>query len=361
MAGTDSDSLEEVLPPMPQAPPPRWRVILKWAFKLALVAAIFGWLFYSGKLSLEKLREQARSWDLMLLVMALTVPSLAVCSLRFQMLLLLLNIRTRLADIVSLSMIGMLFDLVSIANGGDLVKAVYLSKITSQSGGKRNFGIILFSVLLDRIIGMFALFIFALIVCVAAWPQISSSAPLRGAVGIVVLVCAAGLLGFFVLVSEKLEQSALRKRLMHILPMHEKLEAIYAGFASLRHHKRVLVSLLGLSIFNHMFTCLSLLLLTRGIHFESELTHQPVIVEWVSCLTLLPLGLFLNTFGFAGGYGVGNAAFEYLFSSFLGVGGGAKLILAYQVSTTFFRLLGVPFLIFYKHKGANLDGDANVK
>ncbi len=337
------------------------RTVLGWVFKIVFLVGIFYYLFRSGKLKVADLRQQLQRWDLALMAMSMAIPALLVCSLRYKLLLRALNITARYGDILSLSMIGMLFDLISpVSNGGDLVKAVYLSKATHSPTGKSNLGIILFSVVLDRIIGLFALFTFALIVCVFAWPMISASPKLLGLTKLIVLVCVGGLLGFFVLVSEKLEQSALRKRLMHVIPFHEKIERIYTGFAGLRHHKMILFEMLGLSIVNHACSCAAILILAHGAVFTSTVTNLPAPLELIPCLAVLPLGLFMTTFGPAGGLGGGNLAFEWLFNTVLNLNGGGALVLAFQICGILFRLTGVPVLMFYKHKGANLSTGADV-
>ena len=362
MAEADSENIEDLVPSAPPPPPSRLRTVLGWVFKIAFLGVIFAFLFGSGKLKVEDILQLGKRWDLALLAMFMAIPALAVCSLRYQLLLKALNITARYTDIFALTMIGMLFDLISpVSNGGDLVKGIYLSKSTRSPTGKTNLGIILFSVLLDRIVGLFALFTFALIVCVAAWSQIRGSPELRKTAEIVVLVCIVGLLGFFVMVSETLEKSALRKRLMHIIPFHEKIEQIYSGFASLRHHKFTLLQMLALSIMNHIFTCTAILILAQGMTFTSTVTGQPAPLELMPCLTVLPLGLFATTFGPAGGLGGGNAAFEYLFHIVLNLNGGAALILKFQICGILFRLTGVPVMILYRNKGANLELTPNVK
>lgn len=351
----DSENLDDIAAPPPAPPPTRLRVLLGWVFKIVFVGGIFALLFGTGKLTLNDLSKQLQRWDLALLAMSMAIPALLVCSLRYKLLLRALKVSARFGDIVALSMIGMLFDLVSpVSNGGDLVKAVYLSKATRSPTGKSNFGLILFSVVLDRIIGLFALFTFALIVCLFAWPRISGSPELRKLSVVVVVVCLGGLLGFFVLVSETLEKSALRKRLMHVIPFHEKIERIYSGFAGLRHHKSILCVMLALSIVNHACSCAAILILAQGVEFSAVGTNLPAAIEWLPCLTVLPLGLFATTFGPAGGLGGGNLAFEFLFHTVLNLNGGGKLVLAFQVCGILFRLTGAPVLMFYKHNHANL-------
>jgi len=354
------ENLDDALPAEsePQRAPSLARVLLKWALKLGLLAAIFTYLVKTDRLKASDLQALAQRWDLTLLAMSFYIPCVLLCAFRYQMLLRALHITAHFRDIAAFSMVGMLFDLISpVSNGGDVVKAIYLSRTSSVASGKRGVAIILVSALVDRIVGLFALFTFALIVCALAWPQISGNANLRMSALIIALVCLGGLLGFFVLVSEKLEKSALRKRLMHILPFHEKIERVYASFASLRHHKGVLLIMLVLSIFNHALNCTSVLVLTYGMEFTTVPTASapgvPATLQLVPFLTVLPLGLFLNTFGFAGGLGGGNVAFEFLFTTVLGLSGGAALALRYQICGILYRLFGIPFLIFYRHKGVN--------
>lgn len=361
MADEVPETLDEAIPLEPAPPKSRTRTIVGWAIKLGLLAAIFTYLVKTDRLKASDLKALAQRWDLTLLALSLFIPAMLVCALRYQLLLRALNINAHYGDIAAFSMIGMLFDLISpVSNGGDIVKALYLSRTTSVKSSRRGFGVILFSVLLDRIVGFFALFTFALIVCLSAWPRISSYPELRQTTFVVMVVCLGGLLGFFVFASEKLEKSPLRKRILHILPFHEKFEKVYAGFAGLRHHKRILATMIGLSIVNHMLCCSSILILAQGMDFTSALTGLPAHLELVPCLTILPLGLFVNTFGPAGGLGAGNLGFDFLFRNVLHLSGGAVLVLRYQICGILFRLIGVPFLIFYKHKGVNLDPNQSV-
>ncbi len=338
------------------------RIVLGWALKLGVPVIIFAYLYWSGRLKPAELTELAQHWKWTLGAMLLFVPAVLVCALRFQMLLGALHIDTRYTDNVALSMIGMLCDLVSpISNGGDLVKAVYMGRTAQTRDGRRPLGLILFAVVIDRIVGMFSLFVLALIVGIAAWPQVEAHADLRRMIAIVIAACLAGVLGFMVLVSEKLENSRRRRRLMHILPFHEKLEHIYAGFASLRHHKRILVTMVGLSLINHLCACGSILIFAQSMTFTKLSTGAPANLDWAAVVSILPLGLFINSFGFAGGFGVGTAGFDVLFRSVLGLYGGLHLALLFQGASFLFRLCGIPFFLFYRHKGVNLKPVESVK
>ena len=354
--------LDDAALELPAAQPPsRLRKIVGWIFKVGLLGGIFGWLIYKKSIKVEDLSELAQRWPWALLALGLFVFSLFFVALRYQLLLKALGMTTHYRDIVAVCTIGLLFDLISpVSSGGDLVKAFYVSRTSERAGGKKNRGLVLLSVLLDRIVGFFGLFMLGLIVCVLAWPQIGAHENLRHLAMFFAAVCAGSLMVFFILSSEKLEHSALRKRLMHKLPFHAKIEQVYAGFAGLRHHKMILLAMLGLSLLNHIIACVVILLLAQGMQFPDVVTGALKPLDIVPCLTILPLGFFINTFGIAGGLGVGNAGFELLFEHVLGIKGGARLILFYQIVSIVYRLMGMPVFFLYKHEsrptGAALEG-----
>ena len=329
--------------------PSRARLALRWLSKVGLLAAIFGYLFYKKSIQARDLADLARHWPWVLGALLLFLATLFFTALRYQLLLKALDFSTRFRDVVAVSMIGMLFDLVSpVSSGGDLVKAYYVGRVARSKSGKGDWGLLVISVVLDRLVGFFALFTLGLAVSILAWPQIQAEAALRRLTLVFAVVCAASLLAFLVLVSEKLENSPWRKRCMHWLPFHAKIESLYTGFAGLRHHKPLLLAMLGLSVLNHITACFIILLLARGMTFHSVQTGAVVPLPVVPCLTVLPLGFFLNTFGMAGGFGVGNLAFEELFRRILGIDGGARLAMSFQIVAALYRLLGVPVLLFYR-------------
>ncbi|MEI6235622.1 MAG: lysylphosphatidylglycerol synthase transmembrane domain-containing protein [Planctomycetota bacterium] len=352
MPESDFTTLAE--PSVSSVPNPLRSILIrigKILFKVAFVGGIF--CFLINIIQMSDLRDLAKRWPWVLVSIALYFVAMLSCSLRYKLLLRALDMHSRFRDVFSFSMIAGLFYLVWWVVG-DLVKAYYVFRSTRAGSGKPNIGLIVLSVFLDRIVGFFALLTLGFIVSIVAWPQLQNEPNLRRLVLLFAGVCAGALVFFFIMVSEKLENSPLRKRLMQIVPFHQKLEAIYAGFAGLRHHKPILAAMLGLSILNHIIVCVIMLLLMQGVTFTSAATGLIVAPEAMpsalSCLTVLPLGFFLSTFGMAFGFGVGTVAFELLFQRLLGIGGVAKMVLAFQIVGLLFRLLGIPFWLLYRRK-----------
>jgi hypothetical protein len=69
-------------------------------------------------------------------------------------------------------------------------------------------------------------------------------------------------------------------------------------------------------------------------------------VDAALSFSVFPLAIFSNMFGFAGGFGVGTAAFDIIFSSLLNIQTGAAIGLTFQTIQLLSRLLGLPFYIY---------------
>lgn len=342
--------MNATVPASPKDPPrSRARATLSLVLKLAVVAGIFAYLIHKDSIRPENLRELAAHWGWAFLALCLYLLTTVVCTLRFKILLSALNVSVPYFDVLPATFIGSFFDLVSpVTSGGDVVKAHYICRAGKFGGQKSDLGLVLLGALLDRITGFFGLFVLGLIVSILAWPEIGGMPNLRRMTMLLALVCIAVMLGFFVMVSERLEKSVLRKRLMHCLPFHEKIESIYAGFSGLRHHHGKLLAMVAISILNHICVCSMVLVLGQAMQFFSVATGERVPLPLMQCMTVLPIGLTINMFGVAGGFGPGNLAFEALFKEVLGITGGATLILYFQIVAVIARLLGGVCVLFYK-------------
>jgi len=328
---------------------------LKAAAKLAFVGGILLYLVYSGKLRLEALADLRHSWIWLVYAFALFLPQFFLCAVRYRLLLGALKLPGSLGQAFSWTMIGSFFDLaMPLSNGGDLVKAYYVARHAGR--GRRSLAVL--SVLLDRIVGLLALFVFAWLVCLFAGRQVDDNPQLLRLSRVLLFVCAGSVVLFCILVSPALERSAWRQRLMHRLPYHEKFEALYVAFAGLRRHWAILSVMMGLSLIVQILGCAGILCLAQGLSFTDLSSHQPAGLELVPTLVVLPLAVFLNTFGVAGGLGAGELAFQWLFEHALGLGGGANLALAFHGLFAFTRLLGIPFVLFYRHKAHAPSGRA---
>ena len=315
-------------------------------FKLALLGGIIAYLVRSDSLKLQTFTSLMHNWTWPLYAFLFLIPQFFLCAIRYRLLLFALGLPCTIRKVFSWTMIGTFFDVAMPSNGGDLIKAYYVGR--SAGPGRRT--LVLLSVLIDRIVGMLALFVFAWLVCMLAGKRVDDQPQLLHMSRILLVVCTGSVTGFFVMVSPWLEGNTLRQRIMHVLPFHAKIEELYRAFAGLRQHLGVLFIMLILSIISQICGCACVLCLAQAIGFTSVASGLPVQPEFVASLIILPLALFLNTFGFAGGLGVGELAFKTLFETMLGVRGGADLALAFHCVFLLSRFFGLPFVLFYRHK-----------
>ncbi|MCY3024379.1 MAG: lysylphosphatidylglycerol synthase transmembrane domain-containing protein [Planctomycetota bacterium] len=323
-----------------------WRAA-KVLAKLILVAVLLGWLIASGRLEVGRLASLRQGWFWAVCSLLLIVPQFFLCALRFRLLLSAMDLPGTLRDTFCWTMIGSFFDAaMPLSTGGDVVKAFYVARHAGR--GRRSVAVL--SVVLDRVVGLLALFVFAWLVCLFAGQRVTDNPELLRVSRVLLVVCAGSVCAFFALTSSYLERSATRQRLMRLLPLHAKFEAVYVAFAGLRRHLGVLLAMMGISLVIQIVGCICILCLAQGLNFTSAATGQPAHLEIVPAMIVLPLAMFLNTFGVAGGIGVGEVAFEALFVLLLGLNGGAELALAFHGVFLVSRLFGLPFVILYRHK-----------
>ena len=104
----------------------------------------------------------------------------------------------------------------------------------------------------------------------------------------------------------------------------------------LRENPKQLALVLGLSILNHIFWCAALFCIVMAFG------HTVAIAQG---FVVFPVAIFSNIFGFAGGFGVGTAAFDVIFNKLLSINTGAVIGLTFQVLSALSRLSGLPFYL----------------
>jgi len=120
--------------------------------------AIIVWLLMS--VDAEKwreLRDQPKNWWMLAFAFSLALGAIVISFVRWFMLVRVVGIEFRLRDAFRLGFLGFLLNFVSVgAVGGDLFKAYFLAK---ENRGKRAQAVA--SVLVDRVVGLYALLIIA--------------------------------------------------------------------------------------------------------------------------------------------------------------------------------------------------------
>jgi len=221
--------------------------------------------------------------------------------------------------------------------GGDVMKLYYLA---AHSRGRRvEIATLIF---VDRAMALFCML--SLVVALALldgrlvwdYPLIGSlvAAAAVGALGL--LVCGA------VACSTRLRESRLYAYLMDRAPLRRYLTRAAAALYVFRKNRAALARAAALAVVCHLA-----LLCVMCAAANAFIPNAPPLT--VSLLALL--GMVANAMPITpGGLGVGEAAFEGLFSS-VGYGGGARLILAWRVGMLALCCLGCALYIAGARRG----------
>ncbi|MCM8790314.1 MAG: flippase-like domain-containing protein [Candidatus Omnitrophica bacterium] len=215
-----------------------------------------------------------------ILVLALAALALALvtASVRLRLIIEAQNISATFAEAFSLTLLGYFFNnFLPTAIGGDIVKAYYLSKHSSNSTGSYT------SVFVDRAIGLITM-IFMAFVALFFVKQAIVDNKVRYAIYI---ITAASALGIFFMASK-----SFAKRFSVLLtlmkPIEDKLVKVYDAINIYRHHRILMLKTIAISVASQIFyfTFFGLLALSIGSRISTidVLLRMPV----VGMMSLLP-------------------------------------------------------------------------
>lgn len=315
------------------------RVVSSVWFKLGIAAMVVALLFAFNRIDTDALLRLSATWPWLLVALALMLPPFAIVSYRFQVLLRSQGVDVTFREALRWTMIGSFFDLaMPSSNGGDIIKAGYVVK--HVGAGMRTRAIM--SVLFDRVLGLLGLFLLASMVVIVGWPVVRDL-PARN----LLVVCLFGasfgvLLGFRVLGARRVYNLPLLQGLFERGLWGGRVRSLIGAFNALRERPGEMAAALGLSVFNHVFWCVSLLFIAQAVGND---------MDWVKGFVVFPLAIFGNIFGVAGGFGLGTAGFDLFLSQLLGIGNGALIGLLFQLLSALTRLAGLPFYLSAARSG----------
>jgi len=247
--------------------------------------------------------------------MALFIAATLLSSTRWWRLLALAGCATSWFNAFRLTYIGFCFNLVMPGlTGGDVVKGVIAAK---ENPGRRAEGVV--SVVVDRVIGLAALAILAVVVILLSGERF---ALLRTPM---LLLLGTTVAGAALYANRSLRRKIGLSALVDRLPLGDKLRSLdRAALLYLKHPGEVGLAFL-LSFANHLVVCVGVFVLAWGIGVDTEragVTEFLVLAPVANIISAIPLA--------PGGWGVGEFAYRELFAM-IGLSGA----LGVAVSVTF--------------------------
>ena len=301
--------------------------------KVAIALVVVALLIHFNRVDATVLVNLGYTWPWLLAAFLLMLPSFAVVSLRFKVILRSQGIKVPFSQALRWTMIGAFFDLaMPSSSGGDLVKAGYVVK---HVAGEQKMHAVM-AVAFDRVVGMLGLFLLAFVASGLGW-ELLRDLPARNLVVGMTFVASFGALLFFrVAGSRRLHRRLMANRFLANSGWGGRIAKLITSFNLLREQPASLFAALGLSVVNHAFWCLSLFCLVRVVG---------ATVDPVKGFAVFPLAIFSNIFGVAGGFGGGTVGFDLLLLKLLALNNGALIGLLYQSLAAFARLGGMPFYL----------------
>lgn len=208
--------------------------------------------------------------------------------------------------------------------GGDVVKLYYLA------AGNRSRGVEVATMLLvDRVVGLTALLVFVLALAAANLDVVGRHAVLTA----LVFTAAAALAGILLVASaigsERIRGSRIFAALLARVPLRRYVERAADAAHAFRHRKRALARSLAFALLGHLGAAFMFVVI-------GSVVLPSVAAPLVALLALM--GMVANALPVTpGGLGVGEAAFDQLFS-LIGASGAAALLIGW-------RLVLVPFAV----------------
>lgn len=268
--------------------------IIKMLLKISVAAAVIFWLYRRN--SGGNWQQEIASFSLSLLipiVFSAVLPQIAA-SLRWQALAVTIGIALSRLKAFSLTMQALFFSLIIPGGsiGGDIVKMAAVSGNIRK--GSRTEGI--FSIVMDRIVGMIALFALALILLLYR-KDLFSKMQLPGSSGVIAGniiwlifcgVCAAGILaGIVIFLHRKISGNRLyRFADSKSGGLLTRLAAATETYST--HCRRIILWVLFSMIFIHLLPALTMLLLLKGIGTDAAISTVATAVVIGNIAGLIP-------------------------------------------------------------------------
>jgi len=287
----------------------------------------------------------------LLLAVAVYFVITLIAGIRWILLMKAVGLSISLSRAFSLHMIGLFFSMLLPGGaGGDLAKGYYLFR--HQQPGRR--ALALTSIAMDRVIGIYGLFITGVIVILLNFDLAMSSNYLRlNALFYLSLFAVAATIALLLL-------SPLRTRVPGLFkprkfPGTRVLTALADSVQAYTNRKRDLAIALLLSIMVHGGLTLVFYLILLALDLNLRYLDNAFVV---------PLMTLINSIPFSpGGLGISEAAGEFLYR-IMGLGdSGSEILTLFHVCLATASLVGLPFYLLYRTKDestcANVDKQQN--
>lgn len=303
--------------------------------KVFISAAIISYVIVQAQQdhSFADLQGQPKDWGLLALAWLLALLAVGISFIRWYELGRAAGLQFSLKDAFRLGFLGYLFNFVSLGSvGGDLFKAVFIAR---EQPNRRSAAVA--SVLIDRMVGMCALFMLAAIgVALTGSYRDAQSGELRALSIAALAACAMGALVFNMLLMPVATGSRIAQAIARIPWLGRVLIGILTAMRQYRERKSALITAGVLSLAMHMVNVLMIYTISCALPGERpSLAQHFFIVPLAATAGGLPLPL--------GALGAFEAALDFLYKSTAHSQQGLVVALSYRLMTVVIATVGACF------------------
>jgi uncharacterized protein (TIRG00374 family) len=317
--------------------------IVLMLLKISFSAAIVGYLVYDavqgkGRSNVfASLVDQPKDWPMLAGAWAACAAAVFLTFVRWWYLVRALDVPCRFGDAVRISFWGYLFNLAPLGIvGGDLVKAVMLGRENPAYRAR-----VLATVLVDRVIGLYLLFLVATAAILATGFWQIAIPDIHWICRLTLFLTLASTLGLGIVLGPDLSDGRFTRLLGKIPRVGRSLESLVDAVRMYRHKPAALTISAVLTVGVHGFFAIGCYLIARGLPGNYLSLAQHFVVMPISAATgvlPLPLGPF-------------EFVLEFLYTHVpvvglpIETGQGLVVALVYRLITLLIAVLGVLYYL----------------
>ena len=265
--------------------------------KVIIPLAIIAWLLSTiDPEQWRQLRDRPKHWGLLTLAFAVELGAVCLTFVRWYLLVRALKIPFTLPDAFRLSFLGFLLNFVSAGSvGGDLFKAIFIAREQPRFKTEA-----VASVIVDRMIGLYALLVVASAAILFAGAHRSSPA-YEAVTRLTLIATACGGVGVVVLMISSLMKNRRKRRIANIPYVGESIQRLISSVGAYRDQTFLMGMVFGMSMAIHSLASVALFFVARAFFEDAPTLGEQLVIVPLSmaagALPLTPSGL--GSFEFA--------------------------------------------------------------
>ena len=326
---------------------------LRWLgnfLKYGVSAAILTYLIVdaSRDSAFTRLADEPKQWGMLLAAFLVCLVAVVITIVRWFVLVRALEIPFSLRDALRLGFLGYLFNFISLGSvGGDLFKAIFLAR---EQPRRRPESVA--SVVVDRAVGLYALFLLASITMLIFGSEVFTT-PETIMLGRGTMVATAiGTLAIVALIIPGTTGGKLSQWLCELPRVGEVFRKLIGAVRIYRSKLGIVAVTIAMSVLSHAMFAVTIYLIARGLPGNSPGLVEHLMIVPLSMVTgVLPLPL--------SGLGAFEGVLDYLYRHVaVGVevlkGQGLMVALAYRAVTIAIAVVSTVFYIGHRQEVSDM-------